>query len=218
MKHALYICYLDATEPLVQTQVVPYLSRLAKCGFQMHLLTFERALLPVARRQEIAADMAVAGIAWHHLRYHARPSLPATLYDIGVGTLASILICKKHDIRIVHARSHVPAAIALVLRQLRGCRLLFDMRGLLAEEYVDSGRWERDSLKFKLTKKMERAFFRSADAIVMLTERIKQELTLSQPELRDRPADIEVIPCCVDTSKFAISDHDQSTYRRERGW
>jgi len=215
---ALYICYDQMAEPLVQTQVIPYLKEIAKRGFLVHLLSFERVSLSVAEKQAMARDLVAAGIRWRHLCYHTRPSLLATLYDIAIGTLVSISICKRHNIEIVHARSHVPAAIALVLRQLRGCRLLFDMRGLLAEEYVDSGRWKRNSLKFKLTQGMERVFFRYADGIVMLTERIKHELTLSQPELLNKGADIEVIPCCVDTEKFAISDDDRFAYRRKRGW
>jgi glycosyltransferase involved in cell wall biosynthesis len=215
---ALYLCYYDVGEPLVQTQVLTYLNELAQQGIEVHLLTFERSRLSSLRHRAIAEELAAKGISWHHLRYHSWPSLPATLFDIAAGTLASIAICKKHGIDIVHARSHVPAAMALGLKRLLGCRFLFDMRGLLAEEYVDSGNWNRRGLKFKLTGKMERAFFRAADAIVMLTDRIKEELTAGQPELRGRASDIEVIPCCVDTAKFAVSEADRASYRRERGW
>jgi hypothetical protein len=65
-------------EPLVQTQVVPYLNELAKRGFQIHLLTFERRSLSVAEREATTRDLANAGITWCHLRHHLRPSLPAT--------------------------------------------------------------------------------------------------------------------------------------------
>ena len=37
----LYLCYFGLREPLVQTQVLPYLRRLAAGGFEVHLLTFE---------------------------------------------------------------------------------------------------------------------------------------------------------------------------------
>jgi len=215
---ALYICYCDATEPLVQTQVVPYLKELAKRGTDVHLLTFERAPVSGEQRQAILADLAAAGITWHSLRYHARPSLAATLYDIAIGAVVSAYICKNHDIRVVHARSHVPAAMALLLKWMLGFQFLFDMRGLLGEEYADAGRWKRGRVKFKLTQRMERTFFRYADGIVMLTERIKRDLTLIRPELRNRDVDIEVIPCCVDTERFIISQEARFNYRRERGW
>ena len=37
----LYICYFGLREPLVQTQVLPYLRALAARGLGVHLLTFE---------------------------------------------------------------------------------------------------------------------------------------------------------------------------------
>src|SRR5215813_10340636 len=174
---ALYICYYNVTEPLVQTQVIAYLRELAKRGIEMHLLTFERERHSFENRRAIRDELGKQGIHWHCLVYHQRPSLPATVYDIAIGTMAALRICREHGIKLVHARSHVPAAMALLLKRILGCRFIFDIRGLLAEEYVDAGSWERDDLKFRLTKWMERAFFRRADVFVMLTERIKQELT-----------------------------------------
>src|SRR5205085_11606858 len=41
MSAALYICYFGLREPLVQTQVLPYLRELAARGHRMSLLTFE---------------------------------------------------------------------------------------------------------------------------------------------------------------------------------
>src|ERR1051326_9263552 len=41
MTKSLYICYFGLREPLVQTQVLPYLRELAKSGVAIFLLTFE---------------------------------------------------------------------------------------------------------------------------------------------------------------------------------
>ena len=217
-KASLYVCYYDLGEPLVQTQVLPYLRALVADGFEIHLLTFERRSLAHADRQRARASLLQSGIRWSSLRYHAWPSLPATVYDIVVGTGWTLAYCLRHRIRIVHARSHVPAAIGLVAKRLLGCRLLFDMRGLLAEEYVDAGHWSATGLKFRLTKAMERLFFRDADAIVMLTRRIKAELTRQEPVLLARGDDIEVIPCSVDTTRFRMSSTERDVFRAARGW
>ncbi len=135
-----------------------------------------------------------------------------------MGAAWIVAYCRRHHIRIVHARSHVPAAMGLVAKRLLGARLLFDMRGLLAEEYVDAGHWSATGLKFRLTKAMERRFFRGADAMVMLTHRIKNELTVQEPALRERAADIEIIPCCVDTTRFRVGAAERDAYRTARGW
>jgi glycosyltransferase involved in cell wall biosynthesis len=215
---ALYICYYNVTEPLVETQVMAYLRELSRRGFKMHLLTFEREQLTARERRAIRRRMDEAGISWHALRYHQRPSLPATLYDIFAGSLAALIICRKHNVKLVHARSHVPAAMALMLKRLLGCRFLFDLRGLMAEEYVDAGHWSEGDIKYRLTKRMERQFFKRADAFVMLTDRIKRELVESEPSLSDREADIQVIPCCVDTARFDDLAAGRTSYRRARGW
>ncbi len=43
-KRTLYICYFGLREPLVQTQVLPYLRQLATQGMDVHVLTFEPQL------------------------------------------------------------------------------------------------------------------------------------------------------------------------------
>jgi glycosyltransferase involved in cell wall biosynthesis len=215
---ALYICYYDVTEPLVQTQVVAYLKALASQGIEIHLLSFERVRHPAEERAAIERALAADGIIWHHLRYHQRPSLPATLFDIGVGALTAIRLCRRHTIPLVHARSHVPAAMALLAKRVLGCAFLFDIRGLLAEEYVDAGHWTMGDFKYRLTKAMERVFFRKADSFVMLTQRIKDELTTTEPALRGRADQITVIPCCVDLDRFSIGSEQRDSYRQERHW
>jgi hypothetical protein len=40
----LYICYFSLYEPLVQTQVLPYLREISRAGTKVWLLTFERAM------------------------------------------------------------------------------------------------------------------------------------------------------------------------------
>src|SRR5215467_455359 len=99
-KAALYICYYNITEPLVQTQVVAYLRELAGRGVEIHLLTFERERHSVDKQRLIRDELGRDGIHWHWLRYHQRPSLPATVYDIAAGTLAAIQICRKHKVQI----------------------------------------------------------------------------------------------------------------------
>ena len=213
----LFISYNGLDDPLTHSQVVAYLRELAARGIAIHLLTFE-VNLTNEQRQKFKEEFAQASITWYSLRYHKRPSFLATLYDIAQGTWKAWRICRKHKIQLIHARNHVPAAMALLLQKIGGYRWLFDLRGLMAEEYVDGGNWREGNYKFHLVKKMERAFFRHADEIVMLTERIKSELLKTEPALAHRADDITVIPCCVDTSRFNISEEQRNAYRAERGW
>jgi len=53
-------------------------------------------------------------------------------------------------------------------------KLVFDVRGLMAEEYVDAGHWRAGSLPFRITKWFERMAFRNADSVIVLTNRIRK--------------------------------------------
>jgi len=193
---SLYICYLSLEDPLVQTQVVAYLEGLAQRGHTIHLLTFEPGL-DAARKRSLACDLKRRGIAWHSLRYHKRPSLPATLYDALVGAAVAARLMRRHRLDAVHARSHVPAAMGLIVRRLTGCRLIFDIRGLLGDEYVDMGRWPRGGVAYRITRRIQRAAIARADGIVVLTERVRDHLFGSEG-----PRRATVIPCCVDLDRL----------------
>jgi len=194
---SLYLCYQSLTDPLVRTQVVAYLAGLVERGHVIHLLTFEPELDRGLRRR-LRAEMAELGISWHGLKYHKRPTLPATVYDTLHGAAVATWLVLRHRLDALHARSHVPLAMALIARRLTRRRLIFDIRGLLAEEYVDAGRWVRGGAPYRLTDWVQRVGLRRADGFVVLTERVRRHLWGENP-----PARTHVIPCCADFDRLA---------------
>jgi len=103
----------------------------------------------------------------------------------------------RHRVDIIHARSHVAGAMGLALKAIFRVKLIFDFRGLMAEEYVDNGVWAESSVPFRMVKWVERALIARADRVVVLTEKLKS--MLSQAGMRSK---ISVIPCCIDLSKY----------------
>lgn len=220
--HALYLCYFGLREPLVQTQVLPYLRELVAGGIGMSLLTFEPEMTKRWTADSIAEwrrRLESDGIEWHMLPYHKRPSLPATLYDVVAGGWRAAGIVRRKKIDVLHGRSHVGAAIGLLAKRLtaklNGARLIFDVRGFLAEEYVDSGNWREGGLLYRVTKAAERWLYRAADGFVVLTESARE--TLFPQGASGRP--VEVIPCCVDPARFAAAaTRDRDGTRQELGF
>ncbi len=215
--HTLYVCYFGLREPLVQTQVLPYLRQLRGAGVQVSLLTFEPGGLeswPASEPQQWTARLREEGIQWRARRYHKRPTLPATLFDIVAGGLTIVQWSWRERLDVVHARSYVAALIARLAGPFTRSKLLFDIRGLMAEEYVDAGSWPAGGLLYRLTKAAERWLLRSADGFVVLTQRARELLfpaavganedTTGESELQGRP--IAVIPCCVDVAQFRLAE------------
>jgi glycosyltransferase involved in cell wall biosynthesis len=198
----LYISYDGMLEPLGQSQVIAYLERLADTA-RFHIVSFEKPadLADTTRRLATARRLERAGIAWHPLKYHKRPTLPATLYDIALGTAVGLWLMLRYRLRIVHARSYLPALIGLWIKRLTGARLVFDMRGFWADERRDSGAWNASGTLYRSVKRIERSLLRAADHIVTLTCAAKAELE-SFPI--SRPVPISVIPTCADLDKFAL--------------
>ncbi|HEX2268831.1 MAG TPA: glycosyltransferase, partial [Pyrinomonadaceae bacterium] len=219
-RRVLFISYNGMLDPLGQTQVIPYLRELAKRGVRFTLLSFERAkaFTPEGVRQceELRRELSAQGIEWHWLRYHQRPSVPATIYDVFAGIRKARSLVKRNRIEMVHARGHIPATIALVLKKNLGTKMIFDLRGLMAEEYVDAQHWRKDSLPYRMTKSAERQILASADAVVTLTERI-WPIIKEWDGLRGRDVHHEVIPCCVDLSLFTFSEAERVRRRSELG-
>ena len=104
---SLYICYFPITEPLVQTQVVAYLQGLAAHGHTVHLLTYETEAMTASQKRTWLKKLKEQGIVWHSLRYHKRPTLPATIYDVLSGVLLGMRIIRRYHLNAVHARAHV---------------------------------------------------------------------------------------------------------------
>ncbi|PYS57178.1 MAG: glycosyltransferase, partial [Acidobacteria bacterium] len=123
-KRVLFISYNGMLDPLGQSQVIPYLRELARAGVRFTLLSFERraAFGTEGRNRcaELKRQLAEAGIEWHWLRYHQRPSLPATMYDVANGVRLAKKLVRRNRIDLVHARSHIPATIALALKRRFG--------------------------------------------------------------------------------------------------
>jgi glycosyltransferase involved in cell wall biosynthesis len=206
----LYLCYFGLREPLVQTQVLPYLRQLAAAGIKVHLLTFEPQLRnswgegeQTKQRERLMAE----GISWFFLTYHKRPSVPATIYDIVAGARFAVRMVRREGVNVLHARAHVPMAMALWARHFANVKTIFDIRGLMAEEYAESGIWSERSLPFRLVKRLERKGIQRANQIVVLTERMRDWLVANNLK---RAEEIEVIPCCVD---FARVDNSQIEVR-----
>lgn len=193
-----YLSYDGALDPLGSTQVVPYLEGLSGRGIRFELITFEKPsrLEDGDRRAAMSARLARAGIAWHPLRYHKSPRVPATLFDVVNGALCLRHLARDAEFDLFHCRGDIPP-VMVRLSRLRG-PLLLDMRGFFSDERVDAGSWAAGSLLDKAVRAMERQNLRRASRIIVLTER-------GRGVLKDRGVGlpIDVIPTCVDCEQFA---------------
>lgn len=203
----LYISYDGMLEPLGQSQVIAYLERLS-ADHAIHLMSYEK---PGDRAREdrmevLRSRLEAAGIAWHPLTYHKTPTLPATLFDITQGLVVGLWLAARYRVTFVHARSYIPALIGWVIKLLTGARLLFDMRGLWADERTDGGIWPVGGRIYRVVKRLEQTLLLGADHIVTLTHSSRGVIE-GLPYLAGvSHAPITVIPTCADLDRFTPAD------------
>jgi glycosyltransferase involved in cell wall biosynthesis len=188
-------------DPLGSSQILPYLERL-HARWPIHILSFERPDR-LSRPGAVAAmqeRLARRGLRWTWLRYHRWPSLPATAYDVLQGVVTLRRIISRERPGLIHCRHYLPMTIAS--KATSRLPLLFDIRGLQAEEYVDGGIWRQGELKWHLAKRAERQSLRRAAGAVVLTENIRPYIEEYFTAVRGSVPPLRVIPCCVDLERF----------------
>ncbi|MBO0347855.1 glycosyltransferase [Phormidium pseudopriestleyi FRX01] len=198
----LYISYDGLLEPLGQSQVFQYLNQLAK-EYPITLVTYEKPedWAKTKERNVFIEKVRAAGIRWIPLRYHQRPTAPATAYDLAVGFLVCIYLVIRYRIKLVHVRSYVPAVLGLLLKHIFGVRFIFDMRGFWVDERIDAEIWTENSRLYKIAKWFERQFLTHADVVVSLTHagvKVMQKF----PYLQENTPRFEVIPTCTNLEIF----------------
>ena len=209
MKRVLYITYDGILEPLGESQVLNYLESLSG-NHQIHLLSFEKKedIKNINKLNNIKKRCSSSKIQWFYITY--RKSILGTFYNILTGVIYSIFVEIRHKKEIVHTRSYLSSLIGLVLKVLFGTKFLFDMRGLWADEKVDSGVWLRKSVLFKVSKKLEKFFLIKADKVISLTESgIKEIKTFNY--LKNKKIDFQVIRTCTNLSLFNPTDKKEET-------
>ena len=199
---ALYITYDGLLEPLGQSQVLPYLRGLAG-DWAITVMSFEKPQdwQDLKRRQAVREQLDQAGIEWKPLRYHKRPSVPATAFDIVHGVIRGLGIAVRRKPGIVHVRSYVPGVMGLALKKVAGARFIFDMRGFWPDEKVDAGAWRCGSRVYRTAKWIEKKLLQKADVVVSLTQAGVSEMQ-KFPYLQNRKVRFEVIPTCTDLELF----------------
>jgi glycosyltransferase involved in cell wall biosynthesis len=199
----LFLTYDGLLSPLGQSQILPYLRGLRRRGHEVSILSFERDTATAAGKAQLRASLASEGIGWVALRYHKTPTVPATAFDILQGVVVARFLVDHHDIGLLHARSYVPALMALLIAGRR--KVVFDMRGFWADERVDGHLWTRTRpvhrMLYKLAKDLERWALRRADHVVILTHAAARILG-DIPGVKQPLPPVSVIPTCVDLEKF----------------
>lgn len=203
----LYLTRNGLLEPLGQSQIWPYLRGLSK-HYSFVVISFEKPTdcADLVAAQNMKGNCTTQGISWIAFLFRSKPRPWApvlAITQLGIVAFRQFLLQPKPQ--LVHARSYVPAAIALLLHRLTGVPFIFDMRALWPEELVTAGRLRRNSLLFRSLIYLEKNCLKDASAVVSLTHAAIKYLKVKYPHQLSGQR-IAVIPTCVDLQRFQTAD------------
>jgi len=202
----LYLTRTGLLEPLGQSQVLPYLRGLAG-EFRITLATSEKPedLIDSERMASAELECKRYQIDWRHRSFRSRPKVLAPVVGMLGMTWQAWMLVRRDGVRLIHARSYLPAGVAWVVWRLTGTPFIFDMRALWPEEMITAGRLRRGSLVHRALTWLERTCLRDAAAVVSLTETAVELLRERYPEELAIQR-ISVIPTCADLERFFPAD------------
>ena len=148
-KKILFISYDGMTDPLGQSQVIPYLSNLTKFGYSFTILSCDKADKYAANKAYVETLIAPFPIAWVSVPYHKNPPVLSSVYDFYALKKAAKKLQAIHQFNMVHTRPGLPTLVALYLKRNFSVKFLNDVRGFWADERVDGGMWNLQNPVFK---------------------------------------------------------------------
>jgi glycosyltransferase involved in cell wall biosynthesis len=216
-KKILYITYDGLTDPLGQSQILPYLTGLSKHGFRFTILSFEKKDRLRKEKQLVEQITGAANIEWVPLPFTSKPPLLSKFYDALQMRRKATELHKRRGFDMVHCRSYIAADVGLHLKKKFGIKFFFDMRGFWADEKKD-GSWNVNHPVYRRIyqyyKSKEAQYLQHADYIISLTEAGKKEMMTWDSFRQAIP--VSVIPCCSDMDHFSLTTPEQKRMGREK--
>lgn len=204
MKNILFISYDGMSDPLGQSQVIPYLAGLTKYEYKFTILSCEKPKRYHLQKNYVEDLLKPYPITWVPIPYHKNPAVLSSLYDVYQLKKKARLLHAKEKFDLVHTRPGVPALIGLWMKKKWGIKFLNDIREFYADSRVDGGIWDKDLFFYKAIynffKRKEEESVIQNDGIVCLTyaaEKIIKQWPQYKPQIP-----LEVIPCSVDMDLF----------------
>ena len=199
------------TDPLGQSQVLPYIVGMSKKDYRFTLVSFEKKEQYDANKLIIENICTANDIEWKPIFYTKNPPVLSTLWDIYKLNKKVKQLYKQKQFSLIHCRSYITALIGLGFKLKHQVPFLFDMRGFWADERIDGNIWNLNKPHYNwiynFFKKKEKEFLTQADHTISLTHSGKNEIKNWN---LDNLAPIDVIPCCTDNQLFNKQNIDQN--------
>ncbi len=227
-KTFIFVSIDGMTDPLGQSQVLPYMLGLAKKGYRVSIVSCEKKENWELHHKTIQSIVNEAGISWDYCFYKTGKPVVSQLQNfLGLKKIVTSRTSTHFDKlsgvssvtegisghqTVLHCRSYLAGLIGLSCKKKFNTGFIFDMRGFWADERIEGGIWNKanpiGAFLYSYFKKKEKELLINSDAIISLTHKAKS--IILNWNLGISESKITVIPCCADLNHFSKNNIQES--------
>lgn len=198
----LFISFDGLTDPLGQSQILPYLIGISK-NYAITILSCEKKERHQNESDSIVKLIESHQITWDFIYFEEQSGLKSKFGYLQQLKEKTASIIQSRSIQLIHCRSYPASLIGLYFKKKNNIPFIFDMRGFWADERIEGAIWQKSNwlhqLLYHYFKFKERQFVKECAHIVSLTENAKNFIIRNFNIGSNK---ITVIPCCVDLKNF----------------
>ena len=114
--NCLFISYDGLSDPLGQSQILPYVLNLSNHTKEFHIISFEKNKRLLKLEKKIENELINKTIKWHRQSFTSKFGKLGKLYDLIKIFIITFYVILKFDIKIIHGRGLIPSFIGLFIK------------------------------------------------------------------------------------------------------
>ena len=128
-KKILFISYDGLTDPLGQSQIIPYLAGLTKYNYEFTILRCDKPHLYKKNKEYVEKLIAPYPIKWASVPYNTVPTVFSSVFAFYQLKKKARALHKNEKFDKVHTNTGVPTLVAIWLKKKDGVKLANEDRG-----------------------------------------------------------------------------------------
>lgn len=180
-KNILFIS-VDGIQNYLKSLFLPTLSRAQDENIKIRVLEF--CPNDYVLRQDIITASEEYKVPVHFGTYFNQPPVVGSFFFISYGAIRTMYVVKKTKTDVLMPRSLLAGAMALLVKMFfRKLEIIYESDGLMSDERVDFGSWQRTGLLYRFFQGIEKKLVRDSIKVITRTEKAKAILSKRSPNI-----------------------------------
>jgi glycosyltransferase involved in cell wall biosynthesis len=172
LKSIIFLSDSNLDNPILHKQGLPLLIHLSKMGYKVFFVFFIRNNEKISAFSKHTISSYSQLIHFSEIRINPIKIIPTWVLYFIIGFISLRKIIKENRIKIIHARSLLPAILGYLLKTftIKKIKLIYDNRGVYIDEMIAIDKWKKNGIKEKIFRQLEYQVERNCDKIVVVSD------------------------------------------------